>query len=68
MTTNEADKIVELLAKANQISAFEFEGVIFEGYLPEAIKEYVMKNESRPFYVWLHDTHAILNRSNNKKL
>lgn len=49
------------------VHAFEFEGVIFLGEKIDSLKMYSDANESRSFYVWLHDTHTILNPLNNKK-
>jgi hypothetical protein len=38
---------------------FEFDGVIFLGEYIDSLKKYSDTNESRPFYIWLHDTHTI---------
>lgn len=63
----------ELLQKFEQeggfknVNAFEFEGVIFLGERIDSLKIYSDANESRSFYVWLHDTHTILHPLKNKK-
>lgn len=53
--------IMELSKGITPIEAFEFEGVMFLGYWPEAVKEYAKQNPSKKFYVWLCDNYKRLN-------
>jgi hypothetical protein len=67
MDDKQYKKVLELMRLSKEVCAFEFDGVIFKGYLPDSVKRYVESKESRSFYVWLHDTHVILSPSNNAK-
>lgn len=57
MKDDDYAKIVELMHLCEPVEAFKFDGVIFLGYWPEAIKTYMELRPSKKFYVWLCDNY-----------
>jgi hypothetical protein len=60
------ERLRELSDSCNDVSVFKFENRYFSGNYTQTIKQYLLENPSKSFYVWLSDNGLEVTQSDGK--